>query len=125
MTDSDTPPSDPDTGSATPERHEQLARLFRHHADGLSGAVRAVLGARAELADVLQEAFARVLASARRGAAPADPVAWIFVVTMNVAKDLRRRRGRRKDTETFEDEAMDGITSDGRTAATAAPSPHE
>jgi RNA polymerase sigma-70 factor (ECF subfamily) len=127
MTDSDTPASDPERGPASAEPADQLARLFHQHADGLTGAIRAVLGPRAELADVLQEAFARVLAGARRGAAPADPVAWIFVVTMNLAKDLRRRRARRRDPETIEDEAMDGITSDGRTRAGALAdgSPHE
>ena len=72
----------------------RLGELFRAHAEGLSGAVRGVLGAGADSPAVLQDAFVKALEALRKGATPRDPVAWAFVVTINLAKD-RRRRDRR------------------------------
>ena len=46
--------------------------------------------------EVLQEAFLKALRSNDRlQASLRDPVAWVFVLTMNVARDLRRRGTRR------------------------------
>lgn len=80
-----------------------LARLFAGSANGLAGAVRGVLGHRAEAAEVIQEAFLRALQALDAGSLPADPRAWIFVVTMNLAKDLRRRRMRRGPKPSLEE----------------------
>lgn len=74
---------------------EDLTTLFRTCAEGLSGAVRGVLGARAETAEVLQEAFLKAWRALQGGERPKDLKAWVFVVTLNLAKDLRRRRLRR------------------------------
>ena len=71
-----------------------LAQLFQNHRNGLAGAVRGVLGSRADVAEVLQEAYVKALSAQRRGARPGDPVAWIFVVTLNAARDLRRQAHR-------------------------------
>jgi RNA polymerase sigma-70 factor (ECF subfamily) len=83
-----------------------LAALFREHADGLAGAVRGVLGARADVAEVLQEAFLRCWRARDRGDRPADATAWVFVVTLNLAKDLRRAAARRGPAAPLEDAAV-------------------
>lgn len=72
-----------------------LADLVRSHGPGLAGAVRGVLGARADVAEALQEVFLKGWKALERGTQPADPVAWIFVLTLNHARDLRRTRQRR------------------------------
>jgi RNA polymerase sigma-70 factor, ECF subfamily len=72
-----------------------LDRLFRTHASGLAGAVRGILGARADVQDVLQECFLRAWKALARGTTPRDPVAWVFVLTLNLARDLRRHEERR------------------------------
>lgn len=77
----------------SPQGH-RLADLFRHHADGLAGAVRGVLGQRADVQEILQEAFLRAFRSLQDGFAPRHPVAWMFVITMNLAKDQRRKEQR-------------------------------
>lgn len=71
-----------------------LSELFQAHARGLAGAVRSVLGAGADVAEVLQDAFLRAFGGWQRGERPRDPVAWIFVVTWNTAIDHRRRQRR-------------------------------
>ena len=80
-----------------------LEELFLEHADGLTGAVRGILGPEADVEEVLQEAFLRILKARRRGGRARDPVAWIFVVTMNLAKDLRRSSRRRGDRVNLEE----------------------
>ncbi len=72
-----------------------LADLFQTHREGLTGAVRGVLGGGADVAEVLQDAFLKCWKALRRGDRPRDPVAWIFVVVWNVAVDARRRGQRR------------------------------
>ena len=72
-----------------------LAALFQEHAAGLAGAVRGILGPRADVQEVLQEAFLRAWRARAEGSRPADAIAWVFVVTLNLARDLRRRRERR------------------------------
>jgi RNA polymerase sigma-70 factor (ECF subfamily) len=74
---------------------QPLADLFREHGDGLAGAVRGVLGA-ADVQEILQEAFLKALRALQDGLAPRHPVAWIFVITMNLARD-QRRKDRRRD----------------------------
>jgi RNA polymerase sigma-70 factor (ECF subfamily) len=82
---------------------QDLAELFKEHGEGLAGAVRGILGPRADCQEVLQEAFTRALQALRRDFVPDSGVAWIFVITMNLAKDLRRRRKRRGGTKSLED----------------------
>ena len=72
-----------------------LADLFQAHRQGLAGAVRGVLGSGADIAEILQDAFLRCWQNWQQGERPRDPVAWIFVVTWNVAVDCRRRQQRR------------------------------
>lgn len=69
-----------------------LEKLFLVHREGLAGAVRGVLGRGADVEESLQEAFLRAWRAWQGGFRPSDPSAWIFVVVMNTAKDLRRRR---------------------------------
>ena len=72
-----------------------LEALFREHAHGLAGAVRGILGPRAEVQEVLQDAFLRAWKALEDGREPDDPAAWLFVLTLNRARDLRRQRTRR------------------------------
>lgn len=72
-----------------------LAGLFREHAAGLAGAVRGVLGPRADVQEVLQEVFLKTWRVQLEGRLPEEPVAWIFVTTLNLCRDQRRRRQRR------------------------------
>jgi RNA polymerase sigma-70 factor (ECF subfamily) len=78
-----------------PPTEPELTALFRDHADGLAGAVRGVLGPRADVAEVLQESFLGAWRAVRKGHHPRDPVAWVFVLTLNKARDQRRREVRR------------------------------
>lgn len=84
------------SGSTDSQRENELAELFRTHRSGLAGAVRAVLGDPDDGAEILQDAFVKSLRAIRQGTRPADPVAWIFVITMNLAKDRRRQHARRR-----------------------------
>ena len=88
--------------------HPPLAELFQSHRQGLAGAVRGVLGSGADVAEVLQDAFLRCWRAVQRGERPHDPVAWVFVVTWNVAVDARRARQRRPPFRSLdEDGAME------------------
>jgi RNA polymerase sigma-70 factor (ECF subfamily) len=75
--------------------HAELAQLFTRHASGLAGAVRGVLGTRADVREVLQEAFLRAWRASAAGRAPRDALPWVFVVTLNAARDERRAQARR------------------------------
>ena len=70
---------------------DALAAVFHESAAGLSGAVRAVAGARVEAGEVLQEAFLKAWRALRSGHRPRDVKAWVFTVTINHARDTRRR----------------------------------
>ena len=80
-----------------------LTELFQSHRNGLSGAVRSVLGPTADVAELLQDAFLKCWRSWQLGTRPADPVAWIFVVVWNAAIDARRVRQRRPVHETLDE----------------------
>lgn len=84
-----------DVTASTTITPDELARLFREHGEGLAGAVRGVLGAQADVQEILQEAFLKTHRACGNGTTPANPVAWIFVVTLNLSKDLRRKQTRR------------------------------
>ncbi len=86
----------------SPRQHE-LAELFCTHANGLSGVVHGILGRHAETQELLQEAFLKAWQSLRRGFAPENPVAWLSVITMNLAKDLRRTEMRRTPSQPLEE----------------------
>ena len=65
--------------------------------------MRSILGPRGDNQEVLQDAFLRAWRFLAERPAPRDPVAWIFVVAMNTAKDLRRKRLRRPTNVSLED----------------------
>lgn len=100
---------------ATPD--PPLAELFQCHRHGLAGAVRGVLGPHADVAEVLQDAFLKCWRAWHRGAKPRDPVAWVFVVTMNVANDARRSRLRRPTPRTLDQETAMQLSIDAAPAA--------
>jgi len=81
-----------------------LAGVLSAHAEGLAGAVRAVLGCGFDPAEVVQDATLRALTALRSGERPRDLAAWVFVITINRAKDLRRRLRRAPAMAPFEDQ---------------------
>jgi RNA polymerase sigma-70 factor, ECF subfamily len=83
-----------------------LMELFQAHRQGLAGAVRSVMGRTADVTELLQEAFLKCWQGWQRGTRPDDPVAWIFVVTWNVAVDARRRRQRQPTHENLHEDTM-------------------
>ena len=91
-----------DDRPGSPRQHD-LAELFRAHANGLAGVVRGILGTQAETQELLQEAFLRAWQSLRGGSVPDNPVAWLFVITMNLAKDLRRQQSRQGKSQALEE----------------------
>ncbi len=80
---------------AEPSLPYDLEALFQAHRSGLSGAVRGVLGPRADVHEVLQDAFLAAWRAQEDGKGPTEPVGWIFVLTMNLARSLRRKTRRR------------------------------
>jgi RNA polymerase sigma factor (sigma-70 family) len=88
-----------------------LADLFQAHRQGLAGAVRSAAGPLADVTELLQDAFLKCWRAWQRGTRPADPVAWIFVVTWNVASDARRARQRRPAHESLHEDQMPTTTS--------------
>ncbi len=80
-----------------------LTELFHQHASGLAGAIRGILGPNADVQEVLQEAFLRAWKSWNRGLPIQDPAAWVFVLTMNLARDLRRKAQRRGENLNLEE----------------------
>ncbi|QDV05109.1 ECF RNA polymerase sigma-E factor [Planctomycetes bacterium Poly30] len=73
-----------------------LEALFEAHRTGLAGAVRGILGPRADVEEVLQDAFLAAWCAERAGTRAASPVGWIFVLTMNQARTVRRKVRRRR-----------------------------
>ena len=95
-------------------KQSDLAQLFHSQASGLTGAVRGVLGGRAEVAEILQEVFLKAWRALDKGAHPVDPVAWIFVLTLNHARDLRRKQQRRGTAVDLDD--VDAMHLQSKTA---------
>lgn len=81
-----------------------LQQLFQAHRHGLAGAVRSVLGPTVDAAELLQDAFLKCWRQWQQGTRPADPVAWIFVITWNTAIDARRQQQRRPRHQPFDEE---------------------
>lgn len=97
---------------------EELSHHFHRHRAGLAGAVRTILGAEADAQEVVQDAFLKALAALRRDPACRVSTAWIFTITMNLARDRGRRRGRRGTAVPLDEvEPMKMTTAD--------PAPHE
>lgn len=90
-------------GRSEPPSGPDLAALFHQHGEGLAGAARGILGPHGEIGEVLQEAFLRAWRFLAERPAPRDPVAWLFVVTMNTARDLRRKRLRQPTNLSLEE----------------------
>lgn len=67
-----------------------IARLL----SGIYGLCLGILDRQADAEDVVQEAFARLLAQTRREKPVRDVRKWISTVAMNLCFDVRRRRGR-------------------------------
>lgn len=82
---------------------DELAELFREHANGLAGAVHGVLGPRADTQEILQEAFLKAWQSVHKGVVPDNAVAWLFVITMNLARDARRKKRRAGPSQPIEE----------------------
>ncbi len=80
-----------------------LVALFEENASRLSGAVRGILGPRADTQEVLQEAFLSAWRALGKGSRPDDPTAWIFVLTLNLARDQRRKAFRRGPHQKLDD----------------------
>ena len=97
-----------------------LADLFRQHACGLAGAARGVLGHRADTREVLQDVYLKAHRALEAGMAPSDPVGWLFVMTLNRARDLRRRERRRAGTTDIEEIDEMQLSQDTDTPARAA-----
>lgn len=88
---------------------EDLVALFEQNATRLAGAVRGILGPRADTQEVLQDAFLSAWRAVQRGDSPSDPTAWIFVLTLNLARDQRRkvqRRGPHHEIERVDETMM-------------------
>lgn len=86
-------------GVSTPMKLDpsDLARRFREHEDGLCGAILGVVGPSIDRGELLQEAFLRCLKALRAGKIQGDPTGFMYVVTLNLARDLRRRDLRAAD----------------------------
>lgn len=80
-----------------------LVALFEENAARLCGAVRGILGPRADTQELLQEAFLSAWRALDRGAQPENPTAWIFVLTLNLARDQRRKAFRRGPHQKLDD----------------------
>ena len=80
--------------SPDPLTTHDLARFFRLHGDGLAGAVRGVLGARAEAAEVLQDAFLKAFQKLAQLNEPEAFPAWFLNIVRASAIDIVRRRRR-------------------------------
>jgi len=89
----------------SPTETFDLGALFAQHRQGLAGAVRGILGPDRDVQEVLQEVFLRAWRHAARRPPPRDPVAWLFVVALNTARDTRRRRRRTPKAIPLEDVA--------------------
>ncbi|MFT5151651.1 MAG: RNA polymerase sigma factor (sigma-70 family) [Planctomycetota bacterium] len=98
----------------------ELVMIFRTHASGLAGAVRGVLGPRADVREVLQESFLAAW-SARSGLSELrDPVAWVFVLTLNRARDHARRTSRRGRELNLESAGIEEMNTQGMSARAGA-----
>ena len=85
------------------DRKEELIALFEENRQGLAGAVRNVIASNVDVVEVLQECFLKAWQALERGQKPKNLKAWLFVVSMNTARDLRRRQRRWPSTSSLEE----------------------
>ncbi|GAA1664942.1 RNA polymerase sigma factor [Fodinicola feengrottensis] len=86
-------------GAAGPDRPSSAAeavveRLYRESSRQLLVAAYALTGDLAEAEDAVQEAFVRAFARPSAVARADNPVAWMRIVTLNIARSRFRRRQR-------------------------------
>src|SRR4051795_4304467 len=86
-------------GGAQGRDRERVEALFRRESGRAVATLIRVLGDFALAADAEQEAFLVALDRWPRGAAPANPAAWITTVRRNRALDRLRRDRRAVDLE--------------------------
>lgn len=79
--------------AAVPSFDASVAALFDRHHSRLFRYLDRLSGDPELAADLAQEAFVRLLA---RGSLPADSVAWLITVAMNLFRNSRATRGRRR-----------------------------
>ncbi|MCC6997893.1 MAG: sigma-70 family RNA polymerase sigma factor [Deltaproteobacteria bacterium] len=93
----------------------QVEAAFRAHQRLVWGLGYRMLGSAADADDLVQEVFARVLTRPPDGRSPLRP--WLVAVTMNLARDLLRRRKRTR----YHGEWLPGpVDGDGGAGALAA-----
>jgi len=80
------------TQTETATGETQVEAAFRAHQRLVWGLGYRMLGSAADADDLVQEVFARVLTRPPDGGSPLRP--WLVAVTMNLARDLLRRRKR-------------------------------
>src|SRR5262245_12707291 len=77
------------------ERRRALGVLYDRHHDRVFNTAYRVLGSHADAADLTQEVFLQIADRIRGFRGDASLTSWIYRVTVNLAIDWRRRRGRR------------------------------
>jgi len=73
--------------------------LFERYAPVLLRVVRRNVGSRAEAEDVVQQTFLQVHRARADFRAGARLRPWLFTIALNLAREVHRRRGRRRETE--------------------------
>lgn len=81
----------------------ELSELFAQHADGLAGAARGILGPGQDTQEILQETYLRAFEALQKGFVPEQRVGWLFVITMNLCRDQRRKRQRRGPSQPIDE----------------------
>lgn len=77
------------------ERDQNIAALFRDHADALYRAALRMLGDPGEAEDAVQDSFVKLRRSEKRLDELDRPQAWLFTVLRNVCIDRQREAARR------------------------------
>jgi RNA polymerase sigma-70 factor (ECF subfamily) len=76
---------------------EEVAGIYRRHADVVFRRCLAMLGSREEALDAVQEVFVKVLTRRLTFRGNSNPTTWIYRITTNHA--LNRLRSRRRQTD--------------------------
>ncbi len=82
-----------DLAEATPPFHDRFVELFDAHFQRLYRYLSRLSGEPELAADVVQEAFVKLY---RRGSLPDAPQAWLITVAMNLFRNERSTRSRRR-----------------------------
>jgi RNA polymerase sigma factor (sigma-70 family) len=78
-------------GPLTPALDAAVVAAFEAHHAHLVRFVTSYSGPGMDPEDIVQEAFARLLREARSGRLPADARAWLYTVSVNLARSRARR----------------------------------